>query len=59
MVESITMKRIDLPRKRKRAKPKPTRLHEIICPATQTVVMTTVLASAGRKFIFSLLKAIG
>ena len=41
------------PRNLKRAKPKPTRLHEMTCPTTHSVVMTTVFASAGQKFILS------
>ena len=53
IVLSMTMNRIDLPRKRKRAKPKPTSEQLMTCPAMQSVVMTTVLASAGQKFMRS------
>ena len=53
IVESITMKRIDRPRKRNRANPNPTRLHETICPTTHSVVITTVFERAGQKFILS------
>ena len=49
----MIMNRMRPPAELEAAKPKPTRLQEMICPTTQQTVMTTVLDSAGQKFILS------